>query len=174
MHGRNDVMRVLKILDNGGYTQDMPLIYTQTVRAVIIQDGKMVMQRGRNGEYKIPGGGLEGNEDRMDALCREVLEEAGMEVNRASVRDIGEMIEFRADKFEPEKRFERHTYYYFCRVTGKRVPLTLTDSERELGFECVWETPENIYNTNKEMCKSPCAIRDTLFIKMLLDGDIDA
>lgn len=165
-------MKVLKILDNGDYTQDMPLIYTQTVRAVIMQDGKMVMQRSKTGEYKIPGGGLEEDENRLEALCREVMEEAGMEINLESVRDIGEVIELRADKFEPDKRFERHTYYYFCKVTGKRFPLMLTESERDSGFECVWETPEHIYECNKERCKSPCSIRDTLFIKMLLDGEI--
>lgn len=165
-------MKVLKILDNGGYTMDMPLIYAQTVRAVIIQDGKMVMQRNKNGEYKIPGGGVEQGEDRMTALCREVREEAGMEIDRNSIRDIGEIIEYRTDKFHPEKRFERHTFYYFCNVTQNRFPLTLTKSEREMGFECVSETLEHIYESNKEKCISPCTIRDTLFIRMLLDGTI--
>ena len=165
-------MKVLKVLDSGGYTQQMPLIYTQTVRAVIIRDGKMVMQRSKSGEYKIPGGGLEGQEDRLDALYREVMEEAGMEIDHNSVREIGEMIEFRADKFDSSKKFERHTYYYFCDITDRRYPLQLTESEKELGFECVWETLENIYEVNKEKCKSPCSIRATLFIKMMLDGQI--
>lgn len=165
-------MKLLKILDNGRYTQDMPLIYKQTVRAVIMQNGKMVMQRSSSGEYKIPGGGLERNEDKVEALCREVMEEAGMRIDKASITDIGEMIELRCDKFEPEKRFERHTYYYLCRVTEERFPLSLTESEKEKGFECVWETPENIYRNNKEICCSPCTIRDTLFIRMMLDGEV--
>ncbi len=66
-------MKLLKILDSGGYTEDMPLIYKQTVRAVILRNGKMVMQRSRDGEYKIPGGGLEKGEDIAAALYREVL-----------------------------------------------------------------------------------------------------
>ena len=130
------------------------------------------MQRSKSGEYKIPGGGLEGQEDRLDALYREVMEEAGMEIDHNSVREIGEMIEFRTDKFDSSKKFERHTYYYSCDITDRRYPLQLTKSEKELGFECVWETPENIYEVNKEKCKSPCSIRDTLFIKMMLDGQI--
>lgn len=165
-------MKLLKILDNGGYTQDMPLIYKQTVRAIIFKDGKLVMQRSSNGEYKIPGGGLEGDEDRAEALYREVMEEAGMKIDMASIVDIGEMIELRCDKFDPEKKFERHTYYYFCRVAEEGFPLALTESEKERGFECVCETLENIYQDNREICNSPCMIRDTMFIKMLLDGEI--
>ena len=56
--------------------------------------------------------------------------------------------------------------------SGNCIYVELTESEKELGFECVWETLENIYEVNKEKCKSPCSIRDTLFIKMMLDGQI--
>lgn len=127
-------MKLLKILDSGGYTEDMPLIYKQTVRAVILRNGKMVMQRSRDGEYKIPGGGLEKGEDIAAALYREVLEEAGMKIDIKSMKEIGEIIELRCDVFEPEKKFERHTYYYLCEITEEGLPLTLTESEQEQGF----------------------------------------
>lgn len=165
-------MKLLKILDSGGYTEDMPLIYKQTVRAIIVKDGKIAMQRSRDGEYKIPGGGLEEGEDRLEALCREAMEEAGLKIVQNSVVDLGEMIELRCDRFDEGKKFERHTYYYLCQVTDERFPLTLTQSEKEKGFECVWETPGRIYESNKDRCNSPYVIRDTLFIKMILDGEI--
>lgn len=166
-------MRLLKVIDNGGYTDDMPVIYKETVRAIIVNDGKIAMQRSRDGEYKIPGGGIERHEDCIETLCRETLEEAGMKIISDSIRELGEIIELRCDKFEQEKKFERHTYYYACNVTDEVFPLALTESEQAMGFECVWETPENIYNCNKEKCNSPYVIRDTLFIKMILDGEID-
>lgn len=165
-------MKLLKILDNGGYTEDMPLIYKQTVRAVILRGGKIVMQKSSSGEYKIPGGGLEQGEDAADALYREVLEEAGMKVNTKSMTEIGEIIELRCDVFEPEKKFERHTYYYLCEITEEGLPLMLTESEQEQGFICVWETPKIIYECNKIICTSPNTVRDTVFIKMLVDGEI--
>ncbi|MDE7307656.1 MAG: NUDIX domain-containing protein [Lachnospiraceae bacterium] len=165
-------MKLLKILDSGGYTEDMPLIYKQTVRAVILRNGKMVMQRSRGGEYKIPGGGLEKGEDIAAALYREVLEEAGMKIDIKSMKEIGEIIELRCDVFEPEKKFERHTYYYLCEITEEGLPLTLTESEQEQGFACVWETPEIIYECNKTICTSPNTIRDTVFIKMLTDKEV--
>lgn len=165
-------MKLLKVLDNDDYTKDMPLIYKQTVRAVILRGGKMVMQRSRSNEYKIPGGGLEQGEDIAAALYREVLEEAGMKIDIKSMTDIGEIIELRRDAFEPEKKFERHTYYYLCEITEEGIPLTLTESEQEQGFICVWETPKAIYECNKTICTSPNTIRDTIFIKMLVDGEI--
>ena len=130
------------------------------------------MQRSRDGEYKIPGGGLEEGEDRLEALCREAMEEAGLKIVQNSVVELGEMIELRCDRFDAGKKFERHTYYYLCQVTDERFPLTLTQSEKEKGFECVWETPGRIYESNKDRCNSPYVIRDTLFIKMILDGEI--
>lgn len=165
-------MRLLKILDSGGYTEDMPLIYKQTVRAVILRNGKMVMQRSRSGEYKIPGGGIEKGEDIVTALYREVLEEAGMKINRTSIKEIGEIIELRCDVFESEKKFERHTYYYLCEIIEEGLPLTLTKSEQDQGFACVWERPEIIYEYNKTVCTSPKTMRDTIFIKMITDKEI--
>lgn len=165
-------MRLLRIFDEKGYTEDMPVIYKETVRAIIVQDGKIAMQKSSDGEYKIPGGGIEGGEDRMDTLCREAREEAGLVIILDTIQEIGEVIELRCDKFEPDKKFERHTYYYRCEVTGERLPLQLTESEKEKGFTCVWETPQNIYDSNKDKCSDPYLIRDTAFIKMILDGEI--
>lgn len=165
-------MKLLKIIDNGGYTDGMPVINRETVRAIIVKDGKLAMQRSRDGEYKIPGGGVEHQEDCIETLCRETLEEVGMKIIRDSIRELGEIVELRCDKFDLGKKFERHTYYYACNVTGEVFPLELTESEKAKGFECVWETPENIYNCNKDKCNSPYVIRDTLFIKMILDGKI--
>ena len=165
-------MKLLKILDSGNYTEDMPLIYKQTVRAVILRNGKMVMQRSRSGEYKIPGGRHEKGEDIPTALYREVLEEAGMRIDRTSIKEIGEIVELRCDIFETEKKFERHTYYYLCEVTEEGLPLTLTKSEQEQGFTCVWGTPTMIYKYNKTVCTSPNTVRDTIFIKMLTEKEI--
>ncbi len=166
-------MKLLKVIDAGGYTENMPVIYKETVRAIIVRNGKIAMQKSADGEYKIPGGGIEKNENVIETLCRETMEEVGRKIISESVKKLGEIIELRCDKFEPTKKFERHTYYFLCKVTEDEYSLNLTESEKAKGFECVWETPENIYLANKELCSSPYVIRDTIFIKMLIDGEIE-
>jgi 8-oxo-dGTP pyrophosphatase MutT (NUDIX family) len=167
-------MKILKILDSCGYNDDMPVIKRETVRGIVMKNGKIAMQKSSRGEYKIPGGGIEGSENHFETLIRELKEEIGMIVIPESVKEIGEIIEVRCDKFESRKKFERHTYYYFCDVTEERYELELTDSEKAAGFECVWETPENIYKSNRNICRDEYCIRDTLFIKMLVEGKFKA
>ena len=68
-------MRTLMCLDEKNYTDDMQLFLKYAVRAVIIRDGKIAMQRAKAGYYKILGGGVDEGESYEDALVREVREE---------------------------------------------------------------------------------------------------
>ena len=58
--------------------------------------------------------------------------------------------------------------------TGEEVPIHLTKSEIAKGYYLKWATPQEIYDTNIAMEKDPWIIRDTAFIKMILDGKIAA
>ena len=46
-------MRTLMCLDEKNYTDDMPLFLKYAVRAVIIRDGRIAMQKAKAGYYKI-------------------------------------------------------------------------------------------------------------------------
>ena len=39
--------------------------------------------------YKFPGGGIEAGESYAEALCREVREEAGLQVKKETIREYG-------------------------------------------------------------------------------------
>ena len=54
-------MERLLTLDLKDYTDDMPVFEKYTVRAIIMRDGRLSMQLSGRGEYKIPGGGVEGD-----------------------------------------------------------------------------------------------------------------
>ena len=165
-------MRLIKILDEGGYTEDMPVVLRKTVRAIIYKDGKIAMQKSRDGELKIPGGGQENGECLKETLKREVREETGMIIKEKSIRELGKIIELRRDCFDAGKKYECHTYYYLCDVTEERLPLQLTESELRMGYECVWETLEHIYSCKKDRIVDYWEKRDMLFLKMILDGEI--
>ena len=46
-------MKKLLVLDYKNYTEDLPVYEKNTVRAIIMKDGKLAMQQRRTGEYKI-------------------------------------------------------------------------------------------------------------------------
>ncbi|MBQ9900938.1 MAG: NUDIX domain-containing protein [Clostridia bacterium] len=163
-------MKRLLTLDLKDYTDDMPVFEKHTVRAIILRDGKLSMQLSGSGEYKIPGGGVEGDESHIVTLVREVREETGLLVIPASVKPIGEILELRQDVFQKGVKYICHSYFYFCDVMEQTVPTQMTQSEIAKGFRPVWEYPEVICRENDAVQTQPWQKRDTEFIRMLLDG----
>ena len=142
-----------------------------TVRGIITQNGRLAMQCSRDGEYKIPGGGVEQGEDHITCLKREVAEETGLLVKAETVRLLVETEEKRRDLLHAEQIFQRHTYFYTCEVSGESVPLHLTESEIEKGFRFVWATPEEICLAN-EGGQNAKTMRDTEIIRRIRDGEL--
>ncbi len=160
-------MKLLFSVDSKNYTDDLPTIERYAVRAVICKDGLLAMQRGRNGEYKIPGGGIEKDESNEEALGREVLEETGLHVIRGSIKEIGEVLEIRKDSFDKGQKFIQHSYYYFCDVENIVSETAMTEREMAQGFRLEWETLENIIAGNEKIVKADWQKRDQLFLKWL-------
>ena len=165
-------MKRLLTLDLKDYTEEMPVFEKHTVRAIIIRDGRLSMQRSGKGEYKIPGGGVEESENHVAALQREVREETGLLVIPESVREIGEILELRQDVYHKGTKYVCHSYFYFCDVTERTVEPQMTDSEIAKGFPPVWEYPDEICRVNDQLQTESWQKRDTEFVRMLLDGRV--
>lgn len=165
-------MRRLLTLDLKDYTDDMPVFEKHTVRAIIMREGKISMQRSNIGEYKIPGGGVEASENRITALLREVREETGLVVIPDSVEEIGEILEVRRDVFDKGTKYICHSYFYFCDAEEQTVETNMTESEIFHGFHPVWATPEEICRANDAVQTQAWQKRDTEFVRMLLDGRV--
>lgn len=61
--------------------EDTPCTYRISVKAAIKDnDGRILLLREHDGNWELPGGGLEHSEDPREALSREVAEETGMSV----------------------------------------------------------------------------------------------
>ena len=117
---------------------------------------------------------LKTGEASEDAVLREVKEETGLFIIPEKAVGLGEILEVRKDIFDDTKKFICHSLFYYCEETGEETPIHLTKSEIAKGYYLKWATPQEIYDTNIAMEKDPWIIRDTAFIKMILDGKIAA
>jgi 8-oxo-dGTP diphosphatase len=82
--------------------------------------------------HKIPGGGIEENENKKTALAREILEETG---STAKIdREIGKIVEYRS-----RWNLLQTSYCYLGKVMEKGE-LSFTEEEQKEGFELVWVT----------------------------------
>lgn len=166
-------MRILATFDAKDYQNTVRVYEKYSVRGIIMREGKLAMQCSRDGEYKIPGGGLEEGESQIQALVREVREETGLYVIEDEIQELGEIIELRRDIFEPTQKYVCHSLFYYCKTELERQDdLRLTASEIKKGYQLEWATPQEVYQRNILIEKDPWIIRDTEFVKMLIDGKV--
>ncbi|MCI8390878.1 MAG: NUDIX domain-containing protein [Roseburia sp.] len=164
-------MRILATFDAKDYQDTTGICEKYSVRGIIMREGRLAMQCSREGEFKIPGGGMEAGEDIVEALTREVHEETGYLVIADTVQELGEITELRRDIFDPTKKYICHSLFYACQTGDRQDALALTPSEIAKGYTLRWATPEEICQRN-DAAKDPWIIRDTAFVRMLLDGRV--
>lgn len=104
---------------------------------VIREDGKIaVFNKSNKNEYKLPGGGLEGSEEPMQAFKREVLEETGCEVE--IIKTLGT-----TEEYKSLDNFKQISWVFVGKVIKDRKELNLTQKEKDEGAKLLWETPFN-------------------------------
>ena len=162
-------MRRLLTLDEHDYTGDMPVFRRVNVRAVIVQAGRLAMERSRAGEYKFPGGSVDPGESEQEALCREVQEELGLLVVPATVRSLGEILERGEDLFKIGSVSACYSRFYACQVEERTVQTALTRSEVEQGLALCWARPEEVLEANAAFLHKPWIARDSAFLRLWLE-----
>lgn len=165
-------LKLLFVADEKNYTEDMPVVEACSTRGIICRDGKYAMQLGGDGEYKIPGGGLEDGESYMEALCREVAEETGLVVDEEKVRFLGETVEIRRDIREADKKYVKRSLVYLCDVKEERVEIKMTESEIKRGYHPVWADLDTILSQNHRMIKEDWQLRDTRILELLRERGV--
>ena len=118
----------------------------QGARGIILNaDGKIAVfnKRAKN-EFKLPGGGIDDGEDKVEAFKREALEETGCEVSE--IRFLGTVKEIQG-----EGEFIQLSYVFSSKVLKDTKSLALTEKEKDEDAVLIWLTPEEALK-NMEDC----------------------
>ncbi len=110
---------------------------------VIREDGKIaIFNKSKKNEYKLPGGGLEGEENPEEAFKREILEETGCEIK--IIENLGT-----TEEYKSLNNFKQISYVFVGKVLKDTKQLNATKKEKEEGAKLLWETPEKDYKVQK-------------------------
>lgn len=102
---------------------------------VVRDDGKIaVFCKQKKNEYKLPGGGIEGDESPEEAFLREILEEAGCHVN------IEKQLGY-TEEIKSKSNFVQHSSVFVGKVIGEPGELALTEKEKAEGGALIWVEP---------------------------------
>lgn len=85
-----------------------------TVRAIVVRDGKLLVLKKTDGSYSLPGGAHEPEESLEQGLQRECLEEIGTHVQINRLAFVGDY--FKARKSDPPNIRHQVEFLFDCSV----------------------------------------------------------
>lgn len=148
-------MKLLKIFDKRSkLLGHQPIIYRDSVRAIILKYGKILLVYSEESkEYKFPGGGVNEHEIRHIALRREVMEEVGRKVSSVN-EPLGYTDQIYNDIYDERKYFFLRSFYYFCEVYDEEYDQNLDVYEQNLKFVPRWVNLDVAIKVNQEKFNS--------------------
>ncbi len=138
----------------------------EAARAVVVdEDGRIALLHvSKFNYYKLPGGGLEGSEDRILALQRECKEEVGANID--VMGEIGSIVEYRKSF-----HLKQISYCYVAKLKGTKGTPTFTQEEIKEGFKEIWVPYEDAHRLMAETTTADfegsayIVPRDTIFLE---------
>lgn len=142
-------MRMLFEIDKKDYDRNGSVFSRPSVRGIIIKNGKIAMVHSKKYDYyKFPGGGIEADEGKEDALIREVLEETGLCVIRNSIQEYGQV--HRIQKGVKGDIFIQDNYYFLCSAEEDIKQQNLDEYEADEGFALKFLKPQLAIDRNRK------------------------
>ena len=149
-------MRLLFEMDLKDYSRCDHTFTRNSARAIIIRDGRVAMIHSLKYDYyKFPGGGIEGEEDPIDAMIREAREEAGLVVVPETVRKYGYVHRIQKSTRDDTECFVQDNYYYLCETREDLVSQELDDYEANESYRLEFIDPETAIRKNRSVKESP-------------------
>jgi nucleoside triphosphatase len=112
------------------------LVFRPSVYGLVKNEGKILLIRtSATGVYEFPGGGIELGERMEEALRRELIEEAGIEVS------VGKFLLFKENFFYHDRTQEAYhslLFVYECSPLQKDLPEAHIDVDGRETEEPVW------------------------------------
>ena len=129
-------MKQLLEIDLKDYENCDKIFRRPSVRAIILKDNNKIalVYSKKEKYYKFPGGGIKQDENKKEALVREVREEVGLIVIPESICEFGSVMRRQRSNVSPNTIFEQENYYYTCKTKNQIVDQELDNYETEAGF----------------------------------------
>lgn len=141
-------MNLIKILTDKDFNIDTIEMnnprHRYAARGLVFKDDKIaILNKQFKKEYKLVGGGIEENEDPAIAFQREVLEEAGCEIE---IKELLGTIE----EHKSQDNFKQTSYVFVANVVNDTKKLNLTQKEMDEGARLLWLDIEDAMRLIKE------------------------
>ena len=141
-------MRELFRMDRQNYNPDGKVYTRPSSRAIIVKDGKVLLNYIAKHEcYEFPGGGIEPGESQLAALLREVREESGLTVLPDSVKEYGCVLRMLLSN-DRQHIFTQQNYYYLCDAEPTAGRQSLDAYEAAEGYTLRWVHPLDAIEAN--------------------------
>ena len=144
-------MRRLFEIDLQDYEGCTKVFRRPSARAIIFKDGKIALVYATNERYyKFPGGGIHDDEDKKQALIREVREETGLNVIPERITEYGSVLRRQRSERDKDTVFEQENYFFLCETEDAAGSQDLDDYEKEAGFKLVYADIDDAIRVNGE------------------------
>ena len=142
-------MKCLFEIDLKDYEGCTKVFRRPSARAVILKGDKIALVYATEEKYyKFPGGGIHEDEDKKEALIREVREETGLNVIPESIREYGSVLRKQKSEKADDTVFEQENYYYLCETEDTQGAQDLDEYEKDAGFMLVYADIDEAIKTN--------------------------